>query len=897
MTAPEPPSCPTLDDFASSPLPVVEVDLDAGRLVGGNAAAAALHGMAADALAGRSIAELSRPETADRAVFAERALGATGAFGWRHRRADGTAWDAEWRAIRLAATPPRRGLFALADVSATRRAEQALHQRYELAARIGHAAAWEIRPVEGRILFDANLTRLLGYEAHELSEDLADWVGTVPEWARDQVAAALRAVAEGRSDHYTLEHPVVRKDGTLGWVFVQGERVSAPGETPLRVVGSSVDITARKRVERQLELTQFAIDHSPDAAFWIDGRGRVARCNEQACRSLGLRDDELVGRPIWSFDPDFKPEDWGPLLRRLQHEGGVVFETRHRRADGCVFPVEITASHIPVDGQSYGFCFARDISERKRAEQALREANEALEQRVRERTAELERQSRRTELILAGANDGFFAADPAGRIRDANPAFARLLGYTRDELLQMAIPDIEAAESPVDVAAHIEKVRRDGFDRFDTRHRRKDGRVVPVEISVSQVLLAGEPLLFAFVRDITQRLAVHRQLQAAKEDAERANLAKSEFLSRMSHELRTPLNAILGFGQLLGLGATREQSAHVREIVAAGRHLLTLIDEVLDLARVESGHLSVSPEPVALMPLLLECLKLVRPQADARGVRLLDPPGQCAVHVRADRTRLKQVLLNLLSNAVKYNRPLGSVSLACVHEPGEGGGHVGIRVSDTGPGLTAGQCARLFVPFERLDAEARQIQGTGIGLALTKRLVELMGGTVGVESTPGVGTTFWVRLAVASAHAGDLPAEALPPPAAGADGTAQREVLCIEDNPANLRLIEGIFATRRDIRLLTAIAPGLGLELARVHRPALILLDIGLPDMDGFAVLECLRQSEVTRAIPVVAVSANAMPRDLERAKAAGFDGYLTKPLDIAQLLRVVDAMLGAVAR
>jgi PAS domain S-box-containing protein len=897
VTAPEPLSRPSLADFAASPLPVVEVDLDAGRLVGGNAAASAMHGLAAEALAGRSIAELSPPDAPDLAVFAERALGATGAFGWRHLRADGTAWDAEWRAIRLAATPPRRGLYALADVSATRRAEQALHQRYELAARIGRSAAWEIRPVEGRILFDANLTRLLGYEAHELSEDLADWVGTVPQAARSGVAAALRAVAEGRSDHYTIEHPVVCKDGSIGWVFVQGERVSAPGETPLRVVGSSVDITARKRVERQLELTQFAIDHSPDAAFWIDGRGRVARCNEQACRSLGLRVDELVGRAIWSFDPDFTPQAWPPTLERLQREGAVVFETRHRRADGSVFPVEITASHIPVDGQSYGFCFARDISERKRAERALREANEALEQRVRERTAELERQSRRTELILAGANDGFFAADPAGRIRDANPAFARLLGYTRAELLQMAMADIEASESPDDVAAHIEKVRHQGFDRFDTRHRCKDGRVVPVEISVSQVLLAGEPLLFAFVRDITQRLAVHRQLQAAKEDAERANLAKSEFLSRMSHELRTPLNAILGFGQLVGLSATPEQAPHVREIVAAGRHLLTLIDEVLDLARVESGHLSVSPEPVALMPLLLECLKLVRPQADARGVRLLDPPGQCAVHVRADRTRLKQVLLNLLSNAVKYNRPLGSVSLACVHESGEGGGHVGIRVSDTGPGLTAEQRARLFVPFERLDAEARQIQGTGIGLALTKRLVELMGGTVGVESTPGVGTTFWVRLATAPAHVGDMPAEALTPPATGADGTALREVLCIEDNPANLRLIEGIFATRRDIRLLTAIAPGLGLELARVHRPALILLDIGLPDMDGFAVLECLRQSEVTRAIPVVAVSANAMPRDLERAKAAGFDAYLTKPLDIAQLLRVVDERLGAVAR
>ncbi|WP_162910968.1 PAS domain S-box protein [Azohydromonas sediminis] len=773
MTAAEPSRRLSLADFASSPLPVVEVDLDAGRLVGSNAAAASQYGVAADALQGRPLDELSPPDAPRAAAFAERALAAAGAFGWRQRRADGTAWDAEFCVIRLDAGPPRRALCALHAVDPEREASQ------------------------------------------------------------------------------------------------------------------------RRRIERQLELTQFAIDHSPDAAFWIDGQGRVARCNEQACRSLGLRTEELVGREVWSFDPDFTPAQWAPLLQRLQREGAVVFETRHRRADGSVFSVEITASHIPVDGQSYGFCFARDISERKRAEGALREANEALEQRVRERTAELERQSRRTELILANTNDGFFAADPAGRLRDANAAFARLLGYTRDELLQLSIPDIEADESLDDVAAHIERVRREGFDRFDTRHRRKDGSVVPVEVSVSEVQLAGEPLLFAFVRDITQRLAQTRQLQAAKEEAERANLAKSEFLSRMSHELRTPLNAILGFGQLLGLSATAEQAAHVREIVAAGRHLLTLIDEVLDLARVESGQLSVSPDAVALLPLLHECLKLVRPQADARGVQLLEPPGQCHVHVRADRTRLKQVLLNLLSNAVKYNRPLGSVSVACVAEPG----HVSIRVSDTGAGLTAEQCARLFVPFERLDAEARQIQGTGIGLALTKRLVELMDGTVGVESRPGVGSTFWVRLALAAPPVGDAPAESPPPVATAADGAAPREVLCIEDNPANLRLIEGIFATRSDIRLLTAIAPGLGLELARVHRPALILLDIGLPDMDGFAVLECLRRSEATRSIPVVAVSANAMPRDVERAKAAGFDAYLTKPLDIAQLLRVVDEMLGRAAR
>ncbi|MBP6900597.1 MAG: response regulator [Burkholderiaceae bacterium] len=385
-------------------------------------------------------------------------------------------------------------------------------------------------------------------------------------------------------------------------------------------------------------------------------------------------------------------------------------------------------------------------------------------------------------------------------------------------------------------------------------------------------------------------------LERARAEAERANHAKSEFLSRMSHELRTPLNAILGFGQLLELQAGDDgQRARVREILHAGRHLLTLIDEVLDLARVEAGHLSVSPEPVALQPLVQDCLGLVRPAALARGVQLLEPSPLCAVHVRADRTRLKQVLLNLLSNAIKYNRPHGMVAVTCQPEPqaaGAGPAWLRIRVDDSGTGLDEAQQGRLFVPFERLDAEARQIQGTGIGLALSKRLVELMGGQIGVESAPGRGSSFWLRLPLAQAPA----PPALPAPADTASAAPPRQrrhdLLCIEDNPANLRLIEQIFAHRDDLRLLTAMSPALGLELARSHRPALVLLDINLPDMDGYAVLQCLHDHAATRDIPVLAVSANAMPKDLERAKAAGFAGYVTKPLDVRELLARVDSLL-----
>ncbi|MEX5745183.1 ATP-binding protein [Massilia sp. X63] len=402
------------------------------------------------------------------------------------------------------------------------------------------------------------------------------------------------------------------------------------------------------------------------------------------------------------------------------------------------------------------------------------------------------------------------------------------------------------------------------------------------------------------VDERTLQLALaNAELANAIEEARSANQAKSAFLSSMSHELRTPLNAILGFAQILTsdtLPSTLEQKKEfASHILKSGRHLLTLINEILDLAKVESGTVTLSMEPVALAETLAETRTMVEPIAASRGVRVLFPETPGAV-LLADRTRLKQVLLNLLSNAVKYNREAGAVVVSCAQV---GPNRLRLSVQDTGAGLDPEQVASLFQPFNRLGQEGGSQEGTGIGLVVTKRLVELMGGDIGVSSSPGVGSVFWIELATTAplavqapeGAAGETPdAEAVPDQ--DASELNPHLLLYVEDNPANLRLVEEIVRFRSDLRLLSAHDGHVGLALARAHRPEIILMDLNLPGMSGIEVLRQLRADPLTAAIPVIALTANAMPRDIERGLAAGFTRYLTKPIDIDRFTEAINSTL-----
>jgi signal transduction histidine kinase len=384
-----------------------------------------------------------------------------------------------------------------------------------------------------------------------------------------------------------------------------------------------------------------------------------------------------------------------------------------------------------------------------------------------------------------------------------------------------------------------------------------------------------------------------RELENARAEALEASRLKSEFLSQMSHELRTPLNAILGFGQLLDLEdeLSAEQRESVQFILKAGRHLLDLINEVLDIGRVEAGQLSLSMEPVHVRELIDDTVQLIRPLAQQRAIAIeIDPAGRDH-RVVADRQRLRQILLNLAANAVKYNRRSGSVRIACEEVAGQ---RLRILVSDTGPGLTPEQQGRLFIAFERLGADASGVEGTGVGLVLSQRLAVAMNGELGVTSSPGAGSTFWIELSLVEGAA--LPQEAT----TAAPGTAAAPVhprpqpfvvLYIEDNLANLALMERVLASVPELVLHVAGDGRTGLELAARHRPDLILLDLHLPDQPGDEVLRHLWAEERTRPIPVVVVSADATPGQIRRLHEAGAHAYITKPLDVPQLLDLVTSV------
>ena len=517
----------------------------------------------------------------------------------------------------------------------------------------------------------------------------------------------------------------------------------------------------------------------------------------------------------------------------------------------------------------------RTDNERTKAEQRLRRAHAQLEAAVHT-----------NQLIMDKSRDVICTIDEQRRFVTVSAACETLWGYTAAEMIGHETIEFVYPEDQAKTNQAAAALRDSGkVANFVNRYVRKDGSLVDVLWSASWSEV--DQLTFAVGHDITERVRTERALYRAKEEADRANRAKSEFLSRMSHELRTPMNAILGFAQLLELEElSADQREAVSHILRGGRHLLDLINEVLDLTRIEAGRLSLSKEPVAVAQALREAIDLVQPLAAKRAVSI--HPFDASDHfIMADRQRLKQVLLNLLSNAIKYNRRGGSVRVGCTKIDK----CLRIVISDTGPGIPETSLGELFKPFHRLGAEQSAVEGTGLGLAVAKRLVEAMDGTMGVKSVLGEGSSFWIQLALT-----DSPLKAVEQDQLGASEkfltNGAKTILYIEDNVSNLKLIERVFGHRPSLKLLSAGEGGACLPMARQHRPDVILLDLNLPDMNGHDVLLKLRDEPLCARIPVIVISADATRAQIKKLKDAGACHYLTKPLDIKRFLEVLDRTL-----
>ena len=717
---------------------------------------------------------------------------------------------------------------------------------------------------------------------------------SVFDFFADADLAELHRQLELRRQGHKLgyEIGINRPDGTRVECFNNATPLYDSLGAKVGSVGMWTDLTPIKRAatalrQREEELSA-VLSAMPGYIVVLDERLRISYLNQRTAQAIGQSPQEVLGRTLEETmgrrTAATIQEHWAglrtPGATRIDEEVHHVGADRQQR---LVLETTRLAGPVEAGGRQRLYAFGIDITERKRAQEAL-----AL------REAEL-------RSTLDNFPGPVAMVDSTMRYRYVNPQQTRLVGRSAQELIGRTLVEVLGEQRGAELAQVRDRL--DQGEQIVQERTFGPGQSLPEGSVLRFVRVAGPPAAdgtrnyFSFGMDITENRQAEARISAALRAAEAASRAKSEFLSQVSHELRTPLNAILGFAQLLE--TDREyplapaQHLKVQEMLSGAQHLLDLINGLLDLGRIESGNFSLALRPVAVAPLLGEALKLMAPLADPHGIELVDKTtGFGHLQVMADATRLRQVVLNLLGNAVKYNQPRGRVTVAC-HASAD---RVVVEVVDSGLGLTTDEQRRLFEPFQRLRAEGSGVEGTGIGLALSRRLAEAMKGHIGVDSQPGQGSTFWVdlprapdRQATASQSEGVAP---LGPEWAPTPGAEPSKVLYIDDNPVNVLVMQAMLSRLPGLTVLTADDGEPGLALALQKKPALILTDIQMPGMDGFELLRRLREQPETSDIPVVAISADALPDTLARGRIAGFADYLTKPVQMSALHEVVGRLI-----
>ena len=816
----------------------------------------------------------------------------------RNYRKDGTPF---WNQLNI--TPVRNEAGAIThfvgiqnDVTEHLQTQQALDaERHFIEAAINAIPAlfFAIDRAGNLLKSNEQLSRVTGYSAAELSRMTLQTL-----FAPADVACIEKCIQRGFEKGYaSTEADLLTREGEAISFYFQGVVFESNGEQCL--ISTGTDLTPYQRTLQRLEESEERLRRSQRYAHIATWEWDILHGSFYWSELMPA----LLGLPLESHKSSFerfisavhaedRPRVLAAIDAAVEQKAKYDIEYRCVWPDGSIHWLSLRgAVELDTQGRAIKMAgIAQDFTALRQAQTAEKQANKLAQSTM---------DALRAHICVL---------DEQGRIVTVNRSWrehAMMTGFNAglcwDGVDYLAI--CEATEGPhrddaLRIARGIRAVLSGALNSYETEYILPDplqGYYFLVRITPLDEQHSGRRYAVLSHQDITQRKLTEVAMQEAKEEAERANQAKSEFLSRMSHELRTPMNAILGFAQLLEYDNTlgEEQQDNLQEILKAGRHLLELINEVLDLAKVEAGRVDLSLEAVPCPDLVDECVMLVQPLAEQQGVRLEVEPFTERM-VLADRMRLKQVVINLLSNAIKYNRKQGWVLIRPVSSASSK--QVRLEVSDSGIGIPPDRQAEIFQPFNRLGAEISGVEGTGIGLVISKRLIEMMGGEIGFSSQPGKGSVFWIDLPIAQAPPTDTAELAIVPEDLDwendLDPAALHIVLHIEDNPSNLKLIAHVLTLRPHIRLLQAPTPGLGLELAAIHRPDLILLDINMPDLDGYGVLAELRADSVTAKIPVVAVTANATTRDIERGKAAGFDEYLTKPVNVTRLLDTIDTVL-----
>ncbi len=747
-------------------------------------------------------------------------------------------------------------------------------------------------------LVSRNMTELLGYEVAEIMT--RDWYPNAlhPD-DRDLALAGLTGTI--RDGSMRIEYRLRHKDG--GYRFVEDKRrltLDAAGN-PEEMVGVWIDITERKEIEIALRKSEDRfremLENVELIAIMLDMDGRLTFCNDYLLHLTGWSREEVISSNWFDrFIPQMEREELRATFRGIQ-EDQVLPHTEQsiRSKAGELREVQWNnivlrnTAGIPIGVASIG----EDITDRNRSAKALQEAVERTEREIAERTAALRASEARYSTLFHSTDEGFCIIKaiqtPPGQPRDfqfveINPAFERQSGLSNAAVghsLRNYAPGLEEYWFEIygRVADTGEPVRFQNFAHPLGRH---------FDVYTCRIGGSEDGLVAIVFRDITSTLKMESALREAKERAESANLAKSEFLSRMSHELRTPMNSVLGYAQLLDL---QYQEPKIKEsataILRAGRHLLELINEVLDLSRIESGQLAISTESVSVTEVLHQAMAVVRPMAESRQLELSRQKDiREDLNVEADRQRLLQVLINLLGNAVKYNRPGGKVEATCIERDDV----VRFEIADTGIGISESDQPLLFEPFQRFCDQG--IEGTGLGLALSKRFVDLMGGHLGLARSSPAGSTFFFELKAAPKEVVAQSGKAVPYSPLTALKGFHGKVLYIEDNPSNIGLLESVLADWPEIQLLLAIQGSVGIEMATRHLPDVILLDLHLPDMSGYKVLMRLKAISSTTEIPVIVLTADATGRQVETLIQAGALEYLTKPVDLDKLFQVLRRFL-----